>query len=131
MLLFGRLRKKRMKRKYNAAILFKASGVILDKELYLKRSLRCSEVAKLICTNRTYLWEALHWRGLGFQDYLSKFRVRHFIQNAAQYRSMEKEEIAERCGFNDAKTLDKYLRQMFSISLSEYLKLMSRGESPT
>ena len=31
MLLFGRLRKKRMKRKYNAAILFKASGVILDK----------------------------------------------------------------------------------------------------
>ena len=69
--------------------------------------------------------------GDGFQDYLSKFRVRHFIQNAPQYRSMEKEEIAERCGFNDAKTLDKYLKQMFSISLSEYLKLMSRGESPT
>ena len=91
----------------------------------------CFQVAKLICTNRTYLWEALHWRGLGFQDYLSKFRVRHFIQNAPQYRSMEKEEIAERCGFNDAKTLDKYLKQMFSISLSEYLKLMSRGESPT
>ena len=131
MILFGQLRKKRKRKKWYAALLYKASGMILDRELYLKRSLRCGDVAKLICTNRTYLWEAFHWRGIGFQDYLAKFRIRHFIQNAALYKSMEKEEIAERCGFNDAKTLDKYLRQMFSISLSEYLKLLSRHDAAT
>jgi len=118
-------RKNKSKRYHTADIMFRAGKILLMEQLYLKPNLRCSNLAKAIGTNRTYLWEALGERGLGFQDYLSKFRVRHFILNADTYIGKQRAEIAELCGFNDAKQLDKYLKKMFGTSLTEYMRLLA------
>lgn len=114
-----------------ADILMRASEKILSERLYLNSALRCSDVARAIGTNRTYLWEALSQRGLGFHEYLSKFRVRHFILNAAGYGGMQREEIAELCGFNGYRQLCRYLKKMFGVTVAEYMEIASREGSAT
>ena len=122
-----RIRKRRKKKLQLEEILSLATDKILTDSLYLKKDLKCNDVAKAIGTNRTYLWKALGKHRLGFQEYLSKFRVRHFIENARSYGGLHATEIAERCGFNNPKFLSKYLKQLFGISLSDYMKLIDRG----
>lgn len=128
MILLGKIRRaRRKKEKKMEEILARATEVVLARRLYLNPNLRCAEVAKAIGTNRTYLWEALGRHGFGFQDYLSKFRIRYFIEHAHQYKALQCSEIAELCGFNGAKFLSKYLKQMFGISLADYMKYICRG----
>ena len=127
MTLLARLRKRRKKRFQLEEILSRATDKILTDSLYLNKDLKCNDVAKAIGTNRTYLWKALGKHRLGFQEYLSKFRVRYFIENARGYCHLQGAEIAERCGFNNPKFLSKYLKQLFGISLSDYMKLVCRG----
>ncbi len=114
-----------------ADILMRASEKILSERLYLNSALRCSDVARAIGTNRTYLWEALSQRGLGFREYLAKFRVRHFILHAASYGGMQREEIAELCGFNDHRQLGRYLKAMFGVTVAEYLRISSTEAGAT
>ncbi len=118
-------------RRRQADILMRASETILSERLYLNSALRCRDVARAIGTNRTYLWEALSQRGMGFRDYLAKFRVRHFILNAASYGGMQLEEIAELCGFNGHRQLGRYLKSMFGVTVAEYMKIASREGSAT
>lgn len=125
-LLFKRRRAGRV-RLSNTEILRRATDTILADRLYLDTSLKCNDVAKAIGTNRTYLWDALRSRGFGFQEYLSKFRLRYFIENAPRYSDCSCAEIAEICGFNDAKSLNRYLKQMFGITLYEYMKKIAQG----
>ena len=125
-LLFKRRRRGR-RRISNSEILIRATDKILVDRLYLDARLKCIDVAKAIGTNRTYLWDAIRSRGFGFQEYLSKFRVRYFIENAPFHTDLSCAEIAEMCGFNDAKSLNRYLKQLFGITLSEYMKKVARG----
>lgn len=122
--------KLRRKRHYPAdgpdIIIARATDAILSGKLYLEPSLKCSDVAAKIGTNRTYLWETLRVRGFGFQDYLSKFRIRHFIQNAGTFRGLRSDEIAEKCGFNNPKALNKYLKAMMGITLLDYMKRIEK-----
>ena len=95
--------------------------------MYLDPTLKCADVAKAIGTNRTYLWDSLRTKGYGFQEYLSKFRIRHFIEKAPAYRDHHCSEIAEMCGFNDPRLLNRYLKQLFGVTLTEYMQWVSKG----
>lgn len=116
---------------FNKGILALATDCILKMNLYLDPTLKCSQVAKAICTNRTYLWEALSSRGLGFQEYLAKFRICYFLENARSFTGLSTAEIAERCGFTDAKHLSKYLKAMLGVSLFDYMRLLKKSVRPT
>ena len=129
MIWLTRLRQRSNKRRRLETILRKANIWVLAGKMYLNPSLRCSQVAKAIGTNRTYLWEALGRHGLGFQEYLSKFRILHFIEHAREYTDLKGAEIAELCGFNDAKSLNRYLKQTLGVSLSYYMKSLSNALS--
>ena len=99
---------------------------MVEERLFLNPALKCIDVARSIGSNRTYIWGALRLLGMGFPEYIARFRVCHFIDNAHLFGAMEKEEIAERCGFNDVRMLDRYLKELFGISLTEYMKHASR-----
>ena len=114
-------RKRRLKRHNGEDIIAKATDAILDGQLYLDASLKCSDVAGRIGTNRTY-----RERGFGFQDYLSKFRIRYFIQNAGSFKDMRGSEIAERCGFNTPKSMNKYLKDMMGLTLLDYMRRIEK-----
>ncbi len=116
-----------MKRPDKAAILSKATGKIISERLYLQPRLRCTDVAKAIGTNRTYLWSSLRSKGCGFQEYLSMFRIIHFIKNASGYRNHPSREVAELCGFNDPKQLNHYLKKNLGVTLPEYMNWVEQG----
>ena len=122
-----RRRRWRLKRPAKAEIISQATDKILSDRLYLDARLRCIDVARAIGTNRTYLWEALHDCGMGFQEYVSRFRLRYFIGKAEAYKHLSCAEIAEKCGFNDAKALNRYLKRWFGITLNDYMKKVSQG----
>lgn len=131
MSLLTRIRSRRNKRRKNKEIIVLANLLLMEDDLYLDSTLKCSRVAQGIVTNRTYLWEALHPLGLGFQSYLARFRIIYFIKHAREFAFLSKEEIAERCGFTHEKYLNKYLKDMFGLTLSEYLKILRREKLPT
>lgn len=112
-------------------LIIKATEVILSERLFLDPALKCSDVAARIGTNRTYLWRALRQRGFGFQDYLSKFRIRHFIQIAGTFVNLRGSEIAEICGFNSPKQMNKYLKEMMGITLVDYMKRIEKRPCAT
>ena len=126
-LLFKR-RRWRLTRAAKAEIISQATDKILADKLYLDADLRCIDVARAIGTNRTYLWAALSDCGLGFQEYMSRFRLRYFIEKAAAYRDLSCAEIAEKCGFNDAKAMNRHLKRMFGMTLLDYMKKVNLGE---
>ena len=122
--------KLRRKRRYPGSdtetIIARATEVIMAGKLYLDPTLNCSDIACRIGTNRTYLWKALRRKGFGFQDFLSKFRIRHFIKSADTYKGLRGNEIAERCGFNNSKALNKYLKEMMGLTLLDYMKRIEK-----
>ncbi|MBP5505958.1 MAG: helix-turn-helix domain-containing protein [Bacteroidales bacterium] len=122
-------RRRRSLRRYvsKADILSRATDKLLTDQLYLNPGLRCIDVAKAIGTNRTYLWDALRDTGYGFQEYVIKFRLRYFIWKAYEYRELSCAEIAERCGFNNPKVLNRCLKKTFGLTLSEYMEKVSQG----
>lgn len=131
MSLLTRLRSRRKKRLKNKEIIVLANVLLMEDDLYLETTLKCSRVAQGVGSNRTYLWEALHPLGLGFQGYLARFRILFFIKHARELAFLPKGEIAERCGFTHEKYLNKYLKEMFGMTLSEYLKILRRQKFPT
>lgn len=114
-----------------ARILYLATEIIVRDNMFLDTNLKSSDVAKAIGTNRTYLWQALRERGFGFQEYLSRFRLCYFIENASAFSGMQGMEIAERCGFNDKKALNKYLKKAIGVTFTEYMKWNAKRRKPT
>ncbi len=104
-----------------------ATDAILTKRLYLNPRTRCIDVAKAIGTNRTYIWEALRWRGLGFQEFMGQFRIRYFIEKAPEFLGLSTAEIAQRCGFGDVRSFHRYLKKMFGMTPTEYMDVIARG----
>ena len=122
-----RHRKAGRKRLPKSAIIRQATEKIVSEKMYLNPALKRWQVAKAIGTNRTYLWESLRSKGFGFQEYLSRFRLRHFIERAHGYKDLSFREIAELCGFNDPKQLNRYLQKMFGVNLAEYMNWVENG----
>ena len=116
-----------LKRPVKATIIKDATDAILTKRLYLNPRTRCIDVAKAIGTNRTYMWEALHWRGLGFQEFMGRFRIRYFIERAPEFRGLTTAEIAQKCGFGDVRSFHRYLKKMFGMTPTEYMEVIDRG----
>ena len=131
MYLLTRLRSRRNKRRKSKEIIALANILLMEDDLYLDTTLKCGRVAQGIGSNRTYLWAALHTLGLGFQGYLGRFRIIYFVKHVRELAFLPKDEIAERCGFTHEKYLNKYLKEMFGMTLSEYLKIIRRERLPT
>ncbi len=109
-------------------VLRQATDVIAGKRLFLNPDLKLNDVVRAAGTNRTYLWDAIHSLGLGFRDYLARFRLVYFIERARleEYRNLSNDDIAERCGFSSKKLLDRYLQKNLGISLSRYMEIVRR-----
>ena len=109
-----------------ADIMAKVNSAIITDRLYLNPELKCRDIANAIGSNRTYVWQALSRQKVGFREYLARFRLHYFIRNAHCFAGMSGMEIAERCGFNDRKALNKCLKKALGLSLAEYMHLFSR-----
>ncbi|MBO4558223.1 MAG: hypothetical protein J5693_06415 [Bacteroidales bacterium] len=116
-----RRRKRPLSKDKKAQILYSAAKKLLKEKLYLDSGLKCTDLSKEICTNRTYVWETLRSLDLGFQDYVCRFRLAYFIEHAREFRGLSSPEISERCGFSDPRQLNRQLKQLLGVTIQEYM----------
>lgn len=107
----------------------KMDGVMCSKRLYLNRRLSLRILAREVGTNRTYIWQELHYHRTSFRDYVNSYRLRYFIERAYldEYRHMHVDDIATECGYMNTCALNRQIRQIFGITLKEYMRRVSEG----
>lgn len=85
----------------------------MEKELFLKKRLTRSDLAREVMTNRTYITRALRGRGLNFAQFVNSFRALRAIELLADplYEGSSPEEIAILSGFSSVDTMTRYVKK--------------------
>ena len=123
-----RRRRERLRRARLKKLIERADAVIYEKKLFLKPDFSRRDLAVELSTNRTYIAEALaNCRHCNWREYVSSFRLRYFTELAClpQNRHVKIEDLAAKCGFGAATTLNRYLKKEFGITASVYRKNLS------
>lgn len=100
--------------------------LVCDEKLFLQSDLKLSDISSKLCTNRTYVYEAMKAAsGTGyssFTDYINKHRIEYakeLLQNAD--KDMNVENIMFECGFASKTTFYKNFKKFTGKTPKEYL----------
>ena len=121
-------RQERLRKAKLADIIARADKLIYSKKLFLKRDFSKNDLAIELSTNRTYIREALlAYKHCDWRSYINSFRVRYYLEIARleENKHITVAELAEKCGFGSAHTLNLYLKQSYGITASAYRKNLS------
>ena len=113
-------------------LMLKADYLIYKKKLFLKPNFTKQDLAEALGTNRTYLGEALSTcRRCKWEEYINSFRLRFFMEEVCltDTQHIRIDELAERCGFGCANTLNKYMKRKYGITAAVYRKNLSTSLS--
>lgn len=111
--------------------MLKADYLIYKKRLFLKHDFSKNDLARELGTNRTYLGEAmLTCRRGKWNEYINSFRLRYFMEEVClkDTRRVRIVDLAERCGFGSANTLNHYLKEKYGITAAAYRKAMTKTQ---
>ncbi len=74
---------------------------IETERLFLQQDLKINDIAKLLRTNRDYIYQAINVRmGMSFSEYINRLRVNHATQLMKDTPEMSTNEVAFRSGFS-------------------------------
>lgn len=97
-----------------------------EEKLYLDSSLTIDEVAKGVCSNRTYISELFRYYGEPFREYLNNLRMEYAIslmrEHVESKREIEVADIAIKSGFKTERTMNRYLNAKFGMTASKIMK---------
>ena len=113
-------------------LMLKADYLIYKKKLFLRPNFTKQDLAEALGTNRTYLGEALSTcRRCKWEEYINSFRLRFFMEEVCltDTQHIRIDELAERCGFGCANTLNKYMKRKYGITAAAYRKNLSTSLS--
>ncbi|MBR5736606.1 MAG: AraC family transcriptional regulator [Bacteroidales bacterium] len=102
--------------------------MIYEKRLFQKQHFCKDDLAIELGSNRTYIGEALSTcRNCRWNEYVNSFRLRFFLETARlkENRHVTVEDMAVRCGFGSAYTLNKHLKREYGTTASAYRKNLS------
>ena len=107
----------------------KMTKLMLEKQLYLRRSLSREDLAREVLTNRTYITRALKGRGLSFPQFVNSFRATHAIGLMAEgrYPDATPDEIAFLSGFSSADTMNRYIKKSAGLTACALRARMAGG----
>lgn len=97
---------------------------IVKKELYLDSSFSRTLLAREVGSNRTYVTKALKTHGVGFYDYLNRYRLERAKQILSQRENstMLMEEVACGSGFSSVRVMNHCMVQSEGVTASQYRK---------
>lgn len=124
--LFNKLRR-RFKRggQIDAEAIMKRADICMqEKKLFLRKDLSIHDLCVEIGTNRTYLSLSIKSRGVNFYDYINRYRVNYFYSLLSDFsnRNVILIDLAEQSGFNSLRTLNRYVKSDFGITVSSLRK---------
>ncbi|HPB89834.1 MAG TPA: helix-turn-helix domain-containing protein, partial [Bacteroidales bacterium] len=97
---------------------------VVKKELYLDSSFSRTRLAREVGSNRTYVTKALNSHGVGFYDYLNRYRLERAKQILGQKENstMLMEEVACGSGFSSVRVMNYCMMQSEGFTASQYRK---------
>ena len=102
----------------------KMEAAIVKKELYLDSRFSRTQLAREVGSNRTYVTKALKSHGLGFYDYLNRYRLERAKQilSRRENSSMLMEEVAYGSGFSSVRIMNYCMVRSDGFTASQYRK---------
>ena len=98
---------------------------IVEKEkIYLQPNLKLEDLAKIMNTNRTYIYQAINQQmGVSFNEFINRRRVTHAERLMADYPTLSMNDIALQSGFASLssfyRNLKKYKTTPTTMSINE------------
>lgn len=122
------LERKRVKMEEDLFV--KMERTISGRELYKDRSLSADSLAKVLGTNRHYIYRTLKGRGMRFTHYINTFRLQKALQllSMPECESMTMDDIAFGSGFSSDRTMNYYMLKMLGVTAPVLRKRFGTSE---
>lgn len=105
----------------NNTLFEKIETLLVSQGEYLNPDLSINEIASTLCTNRTYLANAIRQnRNQTIADYILDLRLNHVILLLKSQTDMKIEEIALNSGFNSLRTFNRNFKERYGMTPEEY-----------
>lgn len=89
-------------------LLTRIISLVEEKQLYLQKDLKVSDIARELGTNATYISASINGQmGVSFPDFISKYRVEHAQRLMREHPDMPLSEVWENSGFNNEKSFSR------------------------
>ena len=100
-----------------------------EKRLFLQPNLKINDLAKMLNTNRNYIYNAIN-RGIGlsFAEYVNKKRIEYAVQLIDKDREILLTDVAHKSGFSSPSAFYRNFKLYMDCTPSDYQK---RGASIT
>lgn len=110
--------------KTDSLIMLAIHEYITDKKAYMEPDLNIWDVARALCTNRTYISSAINKEtGMNFNVYVNKVRIEAALKTMnGKKGDYNIREIFTSCGFNSMSTFYRYFKAQTGQSPLEYMK---------
>lgn len=100
-----------------ADILFnRMKACMADTGWYRRDGFRREDLAREVCTNRTYLSEALRLKCLSFNQFVNSYRTQYAIELLVREAEISVEDVAFRSGFKSARMMNRYIKKSAGLS---------------
>ena len=98
-----------------------------EKQLFLQPNLKINDLAKMLNTNRNYIYNAINQGiGLSFAEYINKKRIEYAVQLIEQDREILLTDVAHKSGFSSPSAFYRNFKLYMDCTPSDYQK---RGAS--
>lgn len=92
-------------------------------KIYLQSELRLDEVARMMCTNRTYISRLINdEHQCSFSDFINRKRIEYAKDLMRTDPNMKQEHIAKEAGFLHSATFSRIFKQMEGMTFREWQK---------
>src|SRR5574344_96850 len=87
--------------------------LIAEDKIYLRCALRVDEVAQMLHTNRTYVSKIINNNyNCSFSDFINGKRIEYAKELIISQPNLKQDELADKCGFLSASSLNKTFKQI-------------------
>jgi len=95
----------------------------LKEKPYLDPAMSVTDVAKYLCTNRTYLSESVNIFGKSsFPAYVNSYRINYAINLFKENPDLNVTELAEMCGFNSPSSFNAQFKLVMNESPGKWFR---------
>lgn len=93
---------------------------IETERLFLQQDLKINDIAKLLRTNRDYIYQAINVRmGMSFSEYINRLRVNYATQLMKDTPEMSTNEVAFRSGFSSLASFYRNFKNLPELSAAD------------
>ena len=97
--------------------------LIEEKQLFLVKDLKISDIARELGTNATYISACINGQmGVSFPEFIARYRVEYARKLMQEHPEMSSVEVWEASGFNNEKTFFRRFRSLTGMTPAEWKK---------